>query len=334
MSERPVITFVARAFANQWPDLDSIRSPGAVADRVRSGVDVWIVSTYIELREVARDLGFEVARAAAFPAGQPAVAHWDDLRVARRHWRSYVAAIRADRPPVLVAPWQVVQSPLQAGTGAVHIPSWPQPGLVPREAARRAIESLGYFGRLPSLPGFVHEAAFREALAVRGIAFHADESNWRDYSATDVALALRVEPAVRMATKPAAKLVNAWLAGVPAIVGPEPVYRALRASPLDFLEATTAADTLAALDRLRSEPGLYDAMVAHGRSRAAGYSRDAVRALWIDFLSGPFLEGWRRWRSQGGGAIPLQRLAQQWRETRRFKRQETREAEALARMKP
>ncbi len=334
MSARPVITFVARAFAARWPDLEAIRSVDSVADRVRSGVDVWIVSTFIELREAARDLGFDVACAAAFPPGQPAVAHWDDLRFARRHWRSYVAAVRADRPPVRVAPWQIVQTPLQAGEGAVHIPSWPQPGLVPRDAARAGIASLGYFGRTPSLPGFVREAAFRDALAARGIAFHADEANWRDYSATDVAFALREEPAVRMATKPGAKLVNAWRAGVPAIVGLEPVYAAMCASPLDFLEASNAAATLAALDRLRGEPGLYEAMVAQGRSRAAEFSRDAIRARWIAFLSGPFLEGWQRWSAQGGGHIPLRQLLGQWRETRRFKRQEAREAEALARMKP
>ena len=76
-------------------------------------------------------------------------------------------------------------------------------------------------------------------------------------------------PPIVLETKPASKLVNAWAAGVPAMLGPEPAYRELRSSPLDFLETPAAEAVLDAIDRLRGEPGLYAAMAENGLRRAA-----------------------------------------------------------------
>lgn len=330
MSAKPCITFVARNYRDKWSDIERLGVPEEFPERMRSGIDVWPVQTFLELRAAAAQCPFTVAMDARYPHGQPAVAHWDDLKVSSRYWRSYLAVARADRPPACVPAWQVVQSPAQQGPAAFHIPLWPQPGLIPRSAGRVGIGRLGYFGRLSSLPAFLSDPAFRSELQRRGVTFHADERNWRDYSETDACLGLRIEPAIGLATKPPSKLLNAWLAGVPALLGPEPAYRALRASPLDYLEVSSGRDVLAALDRLIGEPGLYEAMVENGRTRARAFDRAAIRRRWIEFLSGPFLEGWARWRATGGGRFPAAGLARQWIATKRYKREEAREARALA----
>jgi hypothetical protein len=86
------------------------------------------------------------------------------------------------------------------------------------------------------------------------------------------------------ARKPATKLYNAWLAGVPAILGPEQAYRELRRSDLDYLEVKNVPEALAAVDRLIREPALYAAMVENGKRRAEEFTIDAIRKRWVDLL--------------------------------------------------
>jgi hypothetical protein len=86
------------------------------------------------------------------------------------------------------------------------------------------------------------------------------------------------------ASKPAAKLVNAWAASVPAILGPEVPYRELRRSNLDFLEARSAGEALAAIDQLRHDPALYAAMVANGAARVRDFGADRITHYWAEAL--------------------------------------------------
>lgn len=329
-ADLPTVTFVTRTLHDKWPDIAALEDCEQVAERVRRGVDVWIIRTYVELKHRAAQFGFRVAIDNQFPEGRPAITHRDELRLNTRYFLSYLAVVRADRPNIHLAPWQIVQNPLQASDHAVFIPHWPQPGLIPRDPHRSGISTLRYFGRASSLPGFFRDPAFLDALAQRGISFHFDERDWRDYASTDVCVALRYEPEIGTATKPFSKLVNAWIAGVPALLGPEPAYRAVRRSELDFIEVNSAREVLAALDLLRTEPQRYDAMVANGRARAADYSRTAIADQWCRFIAGQFLPGWRTWRDCDAGPLALRwdiarRLARQALETRRYKRREAAE---------
>jgi hypothetical protein len=331
VQSRPKISFVARVFDGKWRDHETVGTPDDCPDRVRSGVDVWIVSTFLELRAIQQHLPFAVEATSRFPQGGISVAHWDDLRVGRRFWQSRVVGIRADRPPLCTVPWQVVQTPIHAKGGgggrSVHIPSWPQPGLVRRTSSRHGIRRLGYFGRLSSLPGFLSDPAFQTELARRGVEFHADEKAWRDYSATDVCIGLRFEPAIAIASKPYAKLVNAWHAEVPALLGPEPAYRAIRQSEFDYLEVATGRDVLDAIDRLISEPTYYDSMVRNGIERRVEFSRQAVRDRWINFIESVIHDVTDA--SSSSLSFPLAALLRQWVETRQYKITEALESRRL-----
>ncbi len=97
---------------------------------------------------------------------------------------------------------------------------------------------------------------------------------WHDYQHVDAVLA----------TKPASKLINAWKAGVPALLGPEPAYRELRTSPLDFLEAASAEAVLDSIDRLQQESGLYRRMTEHGAKRAQAFDVNMLTQKWISLL--------------------------------------------------
>lgn len=323
------VHFVASDVRSRWPDLHELTDPAEVADRMRSGVDVWVVSTYLYLKQVEARLPFRVAISHRFVPGTATVAHRDDVRIGRGYSNIYLAAVRADRPPIVVADWQIVQNPLQERSRAVFIPSWPQPGLIPRSPGRRGVEALGYFGRGSSLPDFFRSPSFLQALDRRGIRFVHEESSWRDYSAVDVSVGIRHEPEVGLATKPFAKLTNSWLAGVPALLGPEPAYRAIRRSELDYIEVLGPEDVLSALDRLRQSPELHTAMVENGRARSVDYDIPAVRARWIRFLEDDLLAEHARLPRSVLHRVSRRmlaglRLAHQRFETSRYKRLERR----------
>jgi hypothetical protein len=106
---------------------------------------------------------------------------------------------------------------------------------------------------------------------------------WSDYRETDVIVALR-STTNKLPNKPASKLVNAWRAGVPAVLGAEPAFRELRCCDLDFIEARTAEDALHAVGRLQRDPHLYSAMVEHGLQRAHAFEVDAILASWVQAI--------------------------------------------------
>ena len=110
------------------------------------------------------------------------------------------------------------------------------------------------------------------------------QTSWNDYHDTDVVLAMRKDVSHLHVKKPASKLINAWLAGVPAILGPEQAYRELRRSPLDYIEVASAREAGEALARLASEPALYQAMVENGLRRGEEVRAEACTRVWAELL--------------------------------------------------
>lgn len=224
-------------------------------------------------------------------------------------------AVRGDRSSSLgLADFELVQNREQSGARSFYLPHWPQPGLVPRDDSRgERCERIAFKGYLENLhPDFRDErwAAFLCGLGITWVvdavpfARGANERAalaWPDYRTVDAVLAVR--PArVAAGSKPATKLYNAWLAGVPALLGVEPGYRALRRSALDYLEVDGFASAAVAVRRLRDEPGLYRAMVERGRARAGEFSVAAVTAAWRTMLAETLPERMRQAGIAPGGA--------------------------------
>src|SRR5690606_1794906 len=203
--------------------------------------------------------------------------------------RALLAAVRSDRKPVGLADVEIVQNAASAdGRRSLHVPHWPQPGLRPRDPARgdrpRTILYPGTAGNLH--PDFLSEpwAAF---LRERGLQLRCHFKSaadappaYHDLREIDLMLALRPRGAGLVRNKPGWKLFNAWLAGVPALLGPEAGYRELREGPLDYLEIDGVAQAMAAVDRLLQEPGLYRAMVGNGLARGRGFDTAATLVRW------------------------------------------------------
>jgi hypothetical protein len=300
------IVFVIRKDAARWRDIETLdaasvdRSP----ERFRSGVDAWIAQGYLRLREPLRQSGIEAAVSRDFPAGEICVVHRDDLNeFASGAHRAYIVAVRADRPPVKVAQWVIEQNGLAPDSGRRRfLPHWPQPGLVARDSTRgERVANMAYFGRTGALPRWLSEPSFSAALQELGVALEIRDRAWHDYQNVDLVLACRVERPSMLLLKPATKLVNAWLAGVPALLADEPAFRALRESGLDYLAVSGPADVLAAVRSLQTDSDRYRGMIANGRRRAAAYSTAAITARWMRLLADEILPDYRNWLAHHSG---------------------------------
>lgn len=296
---------------DRWSDVVSRDEPpdrDALADRLVEGRDVWTIGTYVELRR----RGLPVALGPRFVPGAMCVAHYDDVVASSFPFRSYVVAIRADRDPTFLCDVEILQNPTAVSSSSeVHVPHWTQPGLIPRDPARGClIANVGYLGRARNLASRFRSVAFETDLRSLGISLeiHDEPGEWRDYSRVDVVLAVRDGSASFLAGKPASKLVNAWLAGCPALLGPESAYVAMRTSDLDYLEVESPEEVIRALTRLRDDPELHARMVDHGRRRARAFDSDAVANRWETLLFDKLLPGYERWRRLSS-AVKITRFA-------------------------
>lgn len=193
--------------------------------------DCWIILTWARLCAV--DCPFDPVLSCRAVDNAVCVFHWDDATPAQGVHRCFAVVAQADRPRPALSDMTVMQNGLMGETGLRRtMPHWPQPGLIPRDPARGdRLETIAYFGSDQYEPQFVKTGAFQDALRQRGVRFvNRFQGEWHDYQHVDAVLAIRDCPPVVLATKPASKLINAWKAGVPALLGPEPAYRELRTS--------------------------------------------------------------------------------------------------------
>jgi hypothetical protein len=262
-----------------------------------TGVYVWVLQTYLRLREA----GAPVRLCQDPPSSGIVLTHADYVERLLADAPSpadlTIVSARADRPPQIYADFEVVQNGSSVEDFQIFIPSWLQPGLIPRNANRGTrVETVAYVGARKQLHDDLARAEWVDALRSRGlewdlrmIAFAGNdqqycEHRWNDYSVIDLVVALRPAATWSVASKPAAKLTNAWAAGVPAILSPELPYFELRRSTLDYIEARSRAEALDAIDRLRADPALYTAMIENGFDRAREFHDSRLTERWAEAL--------------------------------------------------
>ncbi len=283
-----VVHFVLGNLTTHWRDIERLDEShiDSQSRRFVAGRNSWIAQTYVRLRPALEARGWTVTVGDTFEPGAIVMVHRDDANdFASCAHASYLVVVRADRAPVAACDLAIVQNRIDNAAHERFIPLWPQPGLRSRDPSRGAsISRIAYYGRTTSAPAWFSDAAFLRALRRRGIEFDIQATQWEDYSRVDVCIAAREDSGTLLATKPATKVYNAWLAGVPVLAAPEPAYVELRRGPLDFLEIHDGSEVLEALDRLRADPALFNAMAANGLERGKEYSVDAIRNRWLALL--------------------------------------------------
>lgn len=241
----------------------------------------WTIQTFLYLRGA----GLAPRLTATLPEEGIIIAHSDFLAIQLKpSARQFVVEMKPDRAlRCAYANFAIVQNPrdpIRSGirralTSSAAVSYWPQPGLISRRADRGGrFENICFMGNADQ---FIPGAETLEAeLARRGLRWTMiPRDRWHDYSEADAIVAVRTATpkgrdanAFSPARKPASKLCNAWLAGVPAILSPDVAFRDLRRSPLDYLEAQTIPEVLEAIDRLRDDIDLRRAMAENAAARA------------------------------------------------------------------
>lgn len=275
-----------------------------VYQRFRNAADAWGAQTYIQLKR----RGLNVFLVPDFVPNQICVVTYDHLALRALPYSSYVVCCKHDRGRPEICEQRIVQNQLDILNAATDhlMPVWPQPCLKPRDPARQSrVENLVFKGRMIYLATPFRSTEFIADLEALGIQLQVSPDNleaayqfWTDYSTADVVIAVRNCTDYDLSIKPPSKLVNAWLAGTPAILGPEPAFQALRQSELDYFEVRQPEEAIAALRRLQDEPGLYQAMVENGRRRAQDFTADRLAERWRDLLAGPIAAGYEQWMQQ------------------------------------
>lgn len=271
------------------------------------GVFAWIIQTYIQLKK----RGLDVRLVRDFVPGKICIITTDHLSIKTYGFGSFVIACQQDRGRPEICEHRIVQNKLNiVDTHTDHyIPHWPQPNIVPRHESRGdRITTLSYKGVFINLAPAFRSPEFIQALDKLQIKFDADINDnlrgkqawdrWRDYADADGVLAVRAADQYVLSIKPPTKLINAWLAGSIPILGVEPAYRQLRQSELDYFEVESPQDTIAVLEKLRNEPGLFRAVLANGQKRSKEYGAGSTAKAWRDLLAGPISDAYQRWRKE------------------------------------
>lgn len=301
----PVNFVVADEFV--WPELRADSDeiiPDERLSKLSGGIkNNWLLRTCYHLRQAGI-----LATICAEPDPE-AINFYSIFDYGRRECRPDVFALvpRGDGHFPMLADFIVNQNGIRVrSSNEDWIPHWPQPGILKRNPSRAGdLRTVVFKGRMFNITGALQSNSFASKLNALGFEFHIDAFDpvsgkhaWNDYQNADVVLAVRNLTQKDALKKPPSKLVNAWFAEVPALLGPEPAFQELRKSDLDYIEVRSENDILAALRHLKENPSLYEDMVENGRQRREAFSEEALTQAWIDLLNGPIHRCFEAWRCQ------------------------------------
>lgn len=306
------VYFVSKNSTEMWKELMNSSTPPPVEqlyERLLHTRDTWSVQTYIQLKRQ----GLDVHLVSHYVPGSICITTYDDLLIRDLPFNSYVVACRHDRGRPEICEQRIVQNQLNVIDHTDHLLTlWSQPNLQPRDQSRGTkVENIVFKGMAINLAEPFKSPEFLTRLQSLGISLSVSPADlearfaeWTDYTKADVVLAVRNCTEYDLSIKPPGKLINAWFAGCPAFLGPEPAYQSLRESELDYIEVRSPDDVITALLRLRDAPALYSAMVDNGFRRAKTFTSDCLALCWRDLLAGSIADGYERWLRQS----PIQKL--------------------------
>ena len=289
-SEIPLHFLIRAPFADE---LERLRAEGVDAhwETFSEGPEAWSLQTYLH----AFRSGWNVTAGTELLRGAINLAHVATLNAFQSRPEDLIVGIRADYRPSLFADCQVVQNHMQSGHRSFWIPHWSQPGIIPRSVLRTGFIRAAYFGREYYLQGGHHR--WRDSLQRFGISFDCPPAHlWNDYSQVDLIIAIRSFDAYPYPRKPPTKLLNAWIAGVPALVGPESAYTQIGQAGRDYLVAHTFEEALDHVARLQADQALYTALVESGFQRAQEFTREKTLAVWEELISTQLVPLWDQFR--------------------------------------
>ena len=241
---------------------------------------IWIYQTYLKLKEIDPD----IMLSSTLPDSGIIIAFEGDLPVpCETRKERYLISIIADSSPRSFANMRIVQNraQLRLVKRSTHIPHWPQPGLSHRDRARGTeVKNVVYIGDIANIAPEMLLPSFATEMAKLGVIWTmrlSGDVGVNDYTDVDILVAVRHFTLDGYTRKPASKLQNAWLAGVPAVLGPEIAFQEIGTHGVDYLEARNQRDIVSAVDRLKTDSDFYNSVVSAGLEKAVNLESNIVQ---------------------------------------------------------
>ena len=270
------------------------------------GIYCWTIQTYLHLKEH----DFPCFLTKDWPDEGIVLVHRDSFQAFQQYIKPgakvLLICMKAEWERYPYAQIQVVQNPREETLWRTnyYIPLWPQAALVPRDPDRGdCFKNIAFLGNPENLAPELKTESWQQQLKDIGLCWKPilDRACWNDYREIDATLAVRsfnkkmLYTKENFITKPATKLYNSWRAGVPALLGCEAAFQAERKSELDYLEVTSAEDTLNTLKMLKERPDLRQSMVEQGNLRAEEFKPEKVLERWEGFLTDVAVPAYENW---------------------------------------
>ena len=310
-AELPTFYFVCKSLERKWPEIlrGEIPEIKDIHHKINSNEDAWILLSYLILKNKGMNVFITdkaVANNICIFSNDHHLRKFDCLSILDKTYDTYVVSCQADMNYSHLADKVIVHNKHQIRSNQkdIYLNLWIQPFLTPRDPSRGSkIENLTFKGHINNLNKDYLSSDFIQEIKKLSIKFdtntilrEGDICKFNDYTNEDILLAVRNEAYEQLHNKPAMKLINAWKAGVPALLGPESAYRDLKTSELDYIEVNSVSEVIDAIRKLKDNPNLYLDMIQNGRERAKSFSDDISAERWRNFLENDVYPDYLRWR--------------------------------------
>jgi len=207
------------------------------------------------------------------------------LRRSPKSYGLFLIDILADGTPHRAADLHLVENRKYARflPYSIFVPHWPQPFLKKRDPSRgNRFENICFFGEIQNLAPELRSQEWSERLYKElGLRFLIREPrDWSDYSDIDCVVGIRSFSRASYLNKPATKLYNSWLAGVPFIGGSDSAFAADGDPGENYLVAKSLKELLTHLKELKENSCLRSQLAENGVQSAQAYTKEATLEFW------------------------------------------------------
>lgn len=309
-AKRPRIVFFIDP--KLWPRGEIPTDPSVPWTAYQFGTYCWLIQTVLRLKRA----GYDCELSSEFPEAGIVLTYGEhhvscDTRLFPGRNRLLID-VAGDIDLYLPANLHVVQNPTQAFwfRNCHYIPLWPQPGLKPRLPSPR-FANVSFLGYVTQFASDLRGPDWGDRLRNLGLNwvlrsevfqynnpahYRIGDGPWSDLTEIDAVVAVRQFTSYpTFDHKPPSKLINCWLAGIPAILGAESAFRSLYRTELDYFEVHSKEEVVEALVRLKEKPDLRSAMVENGLKRSRELNAEALTERWIRFLEDVAIPTYYSW---------------------------------------
>lgn len=260
----------------------------------------WVLQTYLNFKKY----GLNCVLTRELPDEGIIFSHRDNFPLSYTSNKyHYIVCMLVDRTtPLPYANFHILHNPVEClkfHRSYQYIPPWPQISLIPRSQERGNIfTTVGYLGYQENCDPMLRSKDFLNFLSKNNFNLYIPTPDkWNDFSKIDVIIGIRNFGKRNFhINKPSLKLYNAWLAGVPAILGYESAYRKEGNPSVDYLEASSYSEVVEHLLQLKENILLRQRIVKNGSEKANEFKAEKTVECWVRLINDVLIPDYLQWR--------------------------------------